>query len=396
MPTRTGDQTDEDLLERFTRRKEEAAFAELVRRYGPMVLGVCRKMLRHQQDAEDVVQATFLVLARKSGSIRNPAALPNWLYGVTCRLAVRARGTASRRRAREVPLEKSPTPVASSEPDTADLGPALYEEIARLPDRYRAAFVLCYLQGQTNEEAARQLGCAPGTVFSRLARARDRLRSRLKRRGIVLSPALLRVTVSPFREEIDAALPPKLETATVRLAVRSSTGKRNALPVPPRVARLAGPPDAPSHRRYWLALLLVVMLLAVTGATVAVVLLLAPPTLQQQLQGTRDLQTVSVDGRAAVDVTGLGAKLVVRGDRMTMKGGGAETTGVLRIEADSRPVRFTWTVDGTIHRGIFDLRPDGLSMCTNLPRAGRVPEEFPTDFAPAPGKSIQVFRRAQP
>jgi RNA polymerase sigma factor (sigma-70 family) len=180
MPTGIGDRTNGDLLELFAGRKEQAAFAELVRRYGPVVLAVCRKMLRHEQDAEDVVQATFLVLARKSGSVRNPAALSNWLCGVAFRLAMRARGIASRRRAREVPLGKSAVPVTAPEPDPDDFGPVLYEEIERLPDRYRAPFVLCYLQGRTNEEAARQLGCAPGTVFSRLARARDQLRSRLE------------------------------------------------------------------------------------------------------------------------------------------------------------------------------------------------------------------------
>jgi RNA polymerase sigma factor (sigma-70 family) len=141
-----------------------------------MVLGVCRQILRQEQDAEDAFQATFLVLSCKAGSIRSGEALPNWLFNVANRLAKRIRTAALRRQAHEVALVEPP--LSDPEPwgEIGDLGPILYEEIGRLPDKYRIPFVLCYLEGKTNEQAAQQLGCPPGTVFSRLARARERLR----------------------------------------------------------------------------------------------------------------------------------------------------------------------------------------------------------------------------
>src|SRR5581483_4911441 len=139
---------------------------------GPLVLRVCRQILRHQQDAEDAFQATFLVLARKAGSIRKAESLPSWLYGVASRLAGRMRTAARRRQAREVALVETPTSEARPGEGLGDLGPVLFEEIGRLPDKCRVPFVLCYLQGKTNEQAAEQLGCPAGTVFSRLARAR--------------------------------------------------------------------------------------------------------------------------------------------------------------------------------------------------------------------------------
>src|SRR5581483_2852609 len=191
MATCAGKMTDRQLLERFAARRDEEAFAQLVRRHGPLVLGVCRQILRHEQDAEDAFQATFLVLARKAGSIRSAEALPNWLYGVANRLATRMKATARKRQTREVALVDSPTPEPGLGGELDDLGPVLHEEIGRLPDKYRIPFVLCYLDGMTNEEAARQLGCPPGTVFSRLARAREGLRARLRRRGLMVASAAL-------------------------------------------------------------------------------------------------------------------------------------------------------------------------------------------------------------
>src|SRR4051794_14651098 len=178
---------DEELLRRFVAHRDDAAFAELVRRHGPVVLGVCRRVLGDAPDADDAFQAAFLVLARKAHRIARPDLLGNWLYGVAYRTALRARAVAARRRAREgrlvdVPAEDRPPAFV-----WADLRPVLDEEVNRLPDRYRATFVLCHVEGRTMAEAARLLGCPEGTVLSRLAWARGRLRSRLTRRG--LAPA---------------------------------------------------------------------------------------------------------------------------------------------------------------------------------------------------------------
>jgi RNA polymerase sigma factor (sigma-70 family) len=183
--------SDEQLLARFVRGREEPAFGALVRRHGPMVFGVCRRLLGHWQDAEDACQATFLVLARHAGSIRKPGSLASWLYGVAVRVANKARSAALRRRQEE---QQAPGRIADSAlPDAAwrELRAILDEELIRLPERYRAPLVLCYLEGTTNEAAARQLGCTKGTVSSRLARARDLLRRRLTRRGLALSGGML-------------------------------------------------------------------------------------------------------------------------------------------------------------------------------------------------------------
>src|SRR5262245_48018459 len=181
--------TDRQLLERFASGRDEMAFTTLVGRHGPMVLGVCRRVLLNAHDAEDAFQATFLVLARKAGSVSRPEALGNWLYGVAYRTALEARTKAAKRRARERELAEEPTVDPSSALVRSDLRAALDREINRLPDRYRAPFVLCYLQGRTNEEAARLLRCPKGTILSRLAWARQRLRDRLARRGVALSAA---------------------------------------------------------------------------------------------------------------------------------------------------------------------------------------------------------------
>ena len=186
-PAGTADRTDRQLLERFAARRDEAAFEALLHRHGPLVWGVCRRLLRHHQDAEDAFQATFLVLARKAGAIRRPELLANWLYGVACRTAARARADAGRQRARE---QAAAIPAAVLPADAIvwqDLRRVLDEEVQRLPAKYRAPFVLCYLEGRTNEEAARQIGCPKGTVLSRLAWARQWLRQRLERRGVTLA-----------------------------------------------------------------------------------------------------------------------------------------------------------------------------------------------------------------
>jgi RNA polymerase sigma factor (sigma-70 family) len=183
----SGGPSDGQLLECFLTRREEAAFAALVRRHGPMVLGVCRRVLRHEQDAEDAFQATFLVLARKAGSLARGDLLGNWLYGVAYRTALKARTAAARRRSRETPLIDLPRAEDADGGDWRELVPLLDCELNRLPDRYRSPVVLCELEGKSRKEAARLLGLAEGTLSSRLARARTLLARRLAR----YRPALL-------------------------------------------------------------------------------------------------------------------------------------------------------------------------------------------------------------
>ena len=172
--------TDAGLWERYVRERDEAAFETLLRKHGPMVLGVCRRILRNEQDAEDAFQATFLVLVRKAASLSSPRTLANWLHGVARRTALEARSSAARRRAREAAL--LPRTVTADDP-WDDLRPVLDHELGRLAEKYRIAVVLCDLEGKTRKEVARQLGWAEGTVASRLARGRRILAKRLARRG---------------------------------------------------------------------------------------------------------------------------------------------------------------------------------------------------------------------
>ncbi len=188
--------SDAQLLERFVSRRDEAAFEVLVWRHGGLVLGVCGRLLRHAEDREDVFQATFLALTRRAASIARGEALGSWLYKVAYRVALRVRASAARETARQRSLAPA-VPTTAGREIEPDLGPVLDEEINRLPEKYRTAVVLCYLEGKSTEEAARQLGCARGTVCSRLAWARQRLRGRLSRRGLALSAAGLGVTLSP-------------------------------------------------------------------------------------------------------------------------------------------------------------------------------------------------------
>ena len=201
--------SDGQLLDCFLARREEAAFEALVRRHGPMVLGVCRRVLRHNQDAEDAFQATFLVLARKAASVSPRERVGPWLHGVACRTAFKARAVAARRRRYERPLHESALPPAPAEEGHPDLEARLDDAIRRLPEKYRVPLVLCELEGQGRREAARRLGLPEGTLSSRLARAKQLLKRRLEGRGLIssiLAPAVVPVALIP--STVEAALGP--------------------------------------------------------------------------------------------------------------------------------------------------------------------------------------------
>jgi RNA polymerase sigma factor (sigma-70 family) len=183
--------TDQQLLDRFTARREEAAFAALVRRHGPLVLGVCRRVLFNWHDAEDAFQATFLTLARKAGAIGKRESVGGWLYQVAYHLSVKARVRAATRQRHEGQVDYRTAADPLEEVTGRELLGVLDEEVQKLPERLRAPVVLCYLEGRTRDEAARQLGWSLGTFKRRLEQARDRLRVRLDRRGLALAAALL-------------------------------------------------------------------------------------------------------------------------------------------------------------------------------------------------------------
>jgi RNA polymerase sigma factor (sigma-70 family) len=197
-PTAFDRSSDADLLVRFTRRRDEAAFAALVRRHGPVVLAACRRVMPDPHEAEEVFQATFLTLVQKARSIGRPELLGNWLYGVATKLAVKARARAARRNTLPPPAAAA---VPADDPGTGDPAAAealaiLDEEIIRLPEKYRVPLVLCYLEGLTNVDAARRLGCPPGSMSYRLARGRELLRERMCRRGVFVAPLVLLTLLS--------------------------------------------------------------------------------------------------------------------------------------------------------------------------------------------------------
>jgi RNA polymerase sigma factor (sigma-70 family) len=214
-----GKPADADLIDRFVNRRDGAAFAALVARHGPMVLGVCRRLLQDPHDAEDAFQATFLILARKAGTLGRGDPVGAWLHGVACRTAAHTRADRTRRRAHE----RRQTAMRAAEPTLAvlweDLKPVLDEEVRRLPAKYRVPVVLCYLGGKTYDEAAREIGCPKGTLATRLAKARELLRERLSGRGVTLSGAGL---AAIFAENARAGVPASLHTATVAAATSAA------------------------------------------------------------------------------------------------------------------------------------------------------------------------------
>ncbi len=215
--------TNATLLARFVIRRDQEAFAALVKRHGPLVMGVGRRMLQDIHEAEDVFQATFLVLVRKASSIAKPEGLAQWLYGVAYRTSLRARRLARRRRFHESRAAESMVSKMNIDFLASDLRHILDEEIQRLPRNYRAPVVLCYFAGNTKEEAARILGIPVGTVSCRLARAREKLRSRLTRRGLALSAGVLTSTLTS--ESLAAPVSVSLAQATTQAAVLLAAGK---------------------------------------------------------------------------------------------------------------------------------------------------------------------------
>jgi RNA polymerase sigma factor (sigma-70 family) len=261
---------DAALLQRFVAWRDEAAFELLVYRHGPMVRGVCRRLLRHEADAEDAFQAAFLALARQAAKVRG-GSLAGWLYRVAYHAALKAKARAARRTATALPedvaCDGDPTDAALA----GEVRAVLDEELLRLPERYRLPVVLCYLQGRSNSEAAAELGCPKGTIDSRLAEARRRLRGRLVRRG--LAPAAGLALERVLASAADAG---ELSGAVVRPVARAALAFVHIHPaadgaVPASAAALA---QEVMHTMFvtrlkWTAVILLALGLFGSGAGVA-------------------------------------------------------------------------------------------------------------------------------
>src|SRR5262245_50144480 len=215
--------TDQQLLEDYISRRDQAPLAALVQRHGPMVWGVCRRVLTNYHDAEDAFQATFLVLVGRAASIASPELLANWLYGVAHQTAIKARATVAKRKTRERQVTEMPEPAGVEQNLWNDLQPLLDQELSRLPDKYRGVIVLCDLEGKTRKEVAGQLGCAEGTVASRLARARNMLAKWLARHGVVLSGGALAGVLS--QQLASAGVPYSVVSSTIKAASLFAAGQ---------------------------------------------------------------------------------------------------------------------------------------------------------------------------
>jgi RNA polymerase sigma factor (sigma-70 family) len=215
--------SDEQLLSRYVVGRDGEAFAALVRRYGQLVRAVCRRVLRHDQDADDAFQVTFLVFANKAGSIRKAGAVPSWLYGVAFRIAMNARRARKRRGEEQRDCEVRTPEQPVTQAALREVQAILDDEVNRLPQRQRAVFVLCCLEGKSRTEAARQLGWKEGTVSSNIARARKELQRRLARRGVTLSAALCTVEIG--RAAANGPIPASLVKGTIKAGLSFARGE---------------------------------------------------------------------------------------------------------------------------------------------------------------------------
>jgi RNA polymerase sigma factor (sigma-70 family) len=406
--------TDGELLQRFAAQREEAAFTALLHRHGPMVLGVCQSILQDVHDAEDAFQATFLVLVRKPKAIGKPTSIASWLHGVAYRLAMKARTEAARRRSCERQVVTMPTGEPQDEVIWRDLQPVLHQEVDRLPQRYRLPFVLCYLEGKTNEEAADLLGWPRGTVLSSLSRARERLRQRLTRRGLGLTSGLLAAFFA--QNTVQAAVPAPLAESTLQAALLFATGTRSiggiAAPV---LAYAEGMLHASLMAKLKLTAVILLTFAAVgVGASVLVYRVRDPvqapvsPKLQSpehtveenptavtpasqplmpdkdRLQGAWIITAAQQHGRG---VDGLkDRRLVFVDDRFTLSRGEGEVRGIIRtaqMEGTfdlelANPKRID-LIEGNWHlQGIYSLDEKTLTICVSEVNQGERPVEFTT------------------
>jgi RNA polymerase sigma factor (sigma-70 family) len=405
-----GDLPDGQLLDRFTashREAAELAFHALVERHGPMVLRVCRRLLDDPNDAEDAFQATFLVLLRRAGSIRDRSSVAAWLHGVAHRLASRARVESARRRRIErqgvrQSLERN------DGPDRLDLGSLIEAEVARLPEKYREPIVLCYLEGLTHEGAADRLGWPVGTVRGRLARARDLLRSRLTRRGVTASAAL--AAVGSLDASARVAVPTALREATVRAAVEVASGRTIVAVVSAQVAALVE--RASGHLGFVRGVTLAGALILVGTVGTGLMMFAAPRSPRQPQQA---------EPAAAPD-----ARETIRREQLQLKGTWT-TMAPIESTVDGLPqpprkVKMTWSIDrdaiteanedgfadrtyrfsldpeqspktidlitlndGLKLYGVYQLEGDTLTVCEGLER--------PKRFEEGPAQFLSVFRR---
>ncbi|HEY1861676.1 MAG TPA: sigma-70 family RNA polymerase sigma factor [Gemmataceae bacterium] len=412
--------TDRELLARFAADREESAFATLVERHGPMVLDVCRRVLHDAHEAEDACQATFLVLARKSGSLRQPELLANWLYGVAYRSARKAQRQKVRYCAHAMRGASMQATDATADLIWKDLRPVLDEELDRLPAKFRAPVVLCYLEGLKAEEAARRLGCPRGTILSRLARARQRLSSRLAKRGLALSTGFLGLLLTR-KAAASASLPSEFVKSTVTAA------RLFATPKPSISGRAGGRANNIAQgvlmamflaKLQFVSMCLLVGGVVVIGTTTAARIALAAGAGKtavalganeervlgadqaskqdkNRLQGAwREVELENANGKADPEAIKQ-IRWIVKDDgfRMIAEQNGQEqlfeAKFQFRLDASTKPKKIDISVNGEPYWiGIYELTDESFKMCTTDKGRPR-----PTNFVPQGDQIVWGLKR---
>lgn len=422
------DWSDQQLLERFTTLRDRDAFAVLMERHGPLVWSTCCRLLKDIHTAEDAFQATFMILVRKAGAIRRGATLPSWLHRVAFRVALYARTQAGRLRIEPTEVDTMPAPEPNNEAEWKELRPILDEEINCLPEKYRTPIVLCYMQGKTNEEAARLLGWTKGTLSGRLARARDLLRARLTRRGITLSTGAVVAACGELTGT--AAVPATLMQSTfdamslIAAGQPLATGAVSAAAAALVKGALAEM-TASKLRVFVLALLCVTVMGTSTGAAIfwagagqAVDKIAEPPKKAappldpskvdlEKLQGTWGIVVCKLDGSHIAESLTTPAKdpypFVFEGNMLRLREEQTHVEGRIRhlfaniaydkpvsllfsLDAEKKPKTVDFLDGDVVIRGIYRFDGDKLELCVGGPIR-------PTEFSGRPVSTLLVLKR---
>jgi RNA polymerase sigma factor (sigma-70 family) len=412
--------TDGQLLDRFLVKRDDVAFEVLVSRHASMVFRTLNRVLPRRHDAEDAFQATFLILARKAASVRNRDSLGPWLHGVATRIAVKARASTARRRddAREYAETRSPPARIEREIERDEVLDVIRDEIDRLPAVYREPLALCYVDGLKCEQIAQRLGRPVGTISVQIARARNRLRDRLARRGVLAPAAMLGLGVV---NDASAAVSKTLIASTVKAALPFAVGHPAVMgTVPMPAASLAeGVLRAMFVTKLKLASALVLATLAATGVGLtawgssaspraeAPKVVLGPSVVVADDKPKSDLdklkgtwQAESFEGVAG-KAEGKGSeadlfKLTVDGEKFTFEGifgmGRGPAKGTLKLYPTKSPKTFDMTTPEGKLIGIYELDGDELKICLN--KIGI--KDLPTEFTATDSRFVIVFKRDKP
>jgi RNA polymerase sigma factor (sigma-70 family) len=394
------DLTDGELLEGYLSKREEASFEALLQRHGPMVLGVCRRMLQNEADAQDAFQATFLVFLRKAATIVPRALVGNWLHGVAYKTALKAQAMNRQRRAKEREARANVRPAAAQDA-LQDRLEVLDEALSRLPAKYRSAIVLCDLEGKTIKEAAKQLNCPPGTVASRLASGRALLAKRLTRYGLCLTAGMVAQGAVP------PGIPQPLIAAIVKAAAMLAAGQDAAKVLSAKVVALSERVVKAmliAKLKTLTTMLLAMMVLGGVGVLCryptikaqqaqapAPAVLAAkaeePKSDKELIQGTWIPVSGEQNGEKLAKEKLEGGKMVLTEGKLTLQvlENGAAREGTYTIDPDKKPKEIDMTFGNATMMGLYELK--GTTLKVVMTERGR-----PSDFDSA-GATLIIFER---